>query len=49
MYNKILPNRAMLRNTIYEDYDPGVLRKILAFYIAGAKLDSTMERIESLA
>ena len=39
LFNKILPKRALLRNTKYEDYNPLVLRKILACWINGAKLD----------
>jgi large subunit ribosomal protein L37 len=38
MYNKIVPKRAMLRNTRYEDYDPDVFRQILTFYANGANL-----------
>ena len=38
MYQKILPKRAMLRNTKYEDYDPEVFKKFLAFYVNGAEL-----------
>ncbi|KAI0231495.1 39S ribosomal protein L37, mitochondrial [Lamellibrachia satsuma] len=38
MYKKILPNRTMLRNTKYEDYDPEVFRKMLALYVNGAHL-----------
>jgi large subunit ribosomal protein L37 len=49
MYNKILPKRAMLRNTKYEDYDPEVLQKILAFYVSGANIDSTVKRNQSMA
>ena len=36
MYNKILPKRAMLRNTQYEDYNPEVFQKMLAFYVNGS-------------
>ena len=46
MYNKILPRRAMLRNTQYEDYDPEVFEKILAFYIQGVNLSQTKEPVE---
>jgi len=35
MFNKILPKRAMLRNTDYEDYDPTVFEKLLAVYMNG--------------
>ena len=38
MYKKILPKRAMLRNTKYEDYDPEVFKKMLALYVNGARL-----------
>ena len=38
MYHKILPKRAMLRNSKYEDYDPEVFRTFLGFYINGADL-----------
>jgi len=39
MFQKILPSRAMLRNTKYQDYDPSVLRKLIAMYVHGAKLN----------
>jgi len=35
MYSKILPQRAMLRNTAYENYDPKVLDKLFAMYTYG--------------
>ena len=38
MYQRMEPKRAMLRNTQYQDYDPEVLRKLLAFYVNGADL-----------
>lgn len=39
LFNKILPQRAMLRNTKYEDYDPEVFKKFLALYINGGRLE----------
>ena len=39
MYKKILPKRAMLRNTKYEDYNPEVFQKFLAFYMNGINLN----------
>lgn len=38
LFNKILPKRAMLRNTKYEDYNPEVFKKFLALYLNGAQL-----------
>ena len=38
MYVKEEPKRAMLRNTLYVDYDPGVLQKLIAMYLYGADL-----------
>ena len=35
LYEKILPRRAMLRNTKYQNYDPSVLNKLLSMYAAG--------------
>jgi large subunit ribosomal protein L37 len=37
LFNKILPKRAMLRNTKYQDYDPEIFRKVAAMYLYGAK------------
>lgn len=37
LFNKIVPKRAMLRNTKYEDYDPQVFKKVAAMYLYGAK------------
>jgi large subunit ribosomal protein L37 len=37
MFNKIIPKRAMLRNTKYEDYDPAVFRQLVAFYTNGLR------------
>jgi large subunit ribosomal protein L37 len=45
LYNKIVPKRAMLRNTRYEDYDPDVFRQIVAFYTNGASLSSSDIRL----
>ena len=47
MYNKIVPRRAMLRNTRYEDYNPEVFKKMLAFYIQGANLNKAKESVEA--
>ena len=35
LYEKILPKRAMLRNTKYEDSDGHVLEKLLGLYATG--------------
>ena len=35
LYQKILPKRAMLRNTKYEDYNGEVLNKLLALHTTG--------------
>ncbi len=43
MFQRIVPKRAMLRNTRYEDYDPSVFQKFMAMYVNGAKLDSFVE------
>lgn len=37
LFNKIIPRRAMLRNTLYEDYDPNVFQKLLAMYVNGVQ------------
>jgi len=39
MFEKILPKRAMLRNTKYQNYDPAVLKKLMAMYVHGSKLN----------
>ncbi|XP_074653079.1 large ribosomal subunit protein mL37-like [Tubulanus polymorphus] len=39
LFHKILPRRAMLRNTIYEDFDPSVFRKFLAFFLNGLHIE----------
>lgn len=36
--NKIIPKRSMLRHTKYEDYNPEVISKVLAFYANGVDL-----------
>jgi large subunit ribosomal protein L37 len=49
LYNKIVPKRAMLRNTRYEDYDPDVFRQIVAFYTNGASLSDSSVRDSGVA
>ena len=49
LFNKILPKRAMLRNTKYEDYDPMVLQKIIAMYVNGGQLDADQKMQQSQA
>lgn len=46
LFNKIIPKRAMLRNTKYEDYDPEVFKKMVAMYTYGSQLTSWPGRIE---
>lgn len=48
LFKKILPERSMLRNTRYEDYDPDVFKKLLAVYLYGANLESNQESNISL-
>lgn len=43
LYKKIVPERAMLRNTKYEDYDPTVFQKILALYFNGANMENVSQ------
>jgi large subunit ribosomal protein L37 len=40
LFEKVIPKRAMLRNTKYEDYDPEILKKLLAVYLNGITLQS---------
>ncbi|ESO02640.1 hypothetical protein HELRODRAFT_161929 [Helobdella robusta] len=43
LFDKIIPKRAMLRHTKYENYSPEVLKKVIAMFINGAdiKIDMT--------
>jgi len=41
LFNRLLPKRAMLRNTRYLDYDPDVFRQLVAFYVNGFTLSDT--------
>ena len=49
LYDKVLPKRAMLRNTQYNDYDPAVFEKFMALYLTGSepKVD-IQERIDNV-
>jgi len=38
LFNRVVPKRAMLRNTRYLDYDADVFRQLVAFYVNGADL-----------
>lgn len=46
LYNKILPKRAMLRNTKYEDYDSEVLHKFIAMYLTDVNVDALNENLQ---
>ena len=49
LYERIEPKRAMLRNTIYRDYDPSVLDKLIATFLNGAVLGlANQQRIEGV-
>lgn len=48
LFNKILPKRAMLRNTKYEDYDPEVFAKILAFYLTDTDVNLVNENLRKI-
>jgi len=41
LFNRLVPKRAMLRNTRYLDYDPDVFRQLVAFYVNGVNLSDT--------
>ena len=45
MVEKIEPKRAMLRNTIYQNYDPAVFQKFLATVLNGAALVEAAPRL----
>ena len=45
LFNRVVPKRAMLRNTRYLDYDADVFRQIVAFYVNGLRL-SDSNRVE---
>jgi large subunit ribosomal protein L37 len=46
MYNKIIPRRSMLRNTRYEDYNPEVMKKLVATYMFSGKPASVAHHAE---
>ena len=48
LYRKILPKRAMLRNTAYEDYDGTVLERILGMYATGWDFGQGEEAVEAV-
>jgi len=48
LFNRVVPKRAMLRNTRYLDYDPALFRQLVAFYVNGAAL-SDVDRVSSTA
>jgi len=41
LFNRLMPMRAMLRNTRYLDYDADVFRQIVAFYVNGLSLSDS--------
>jgi len=41
MFNRLVPKRAMLRNTRYLDYDPDVFCQLISFYVNGLALTDT--------
>jgi len=41
LFYRLVPKRAMLRNTRYLDYDSDVFRQLVAFYVNGLKLSGT--------
>ena len=50
LFNRIVPKRAMLRNTRYLDYDPDVFSQLVAFYVNGLNLhDSDRAELHSAA
>jgi len=45
LFNRLVPKRAMLRNTQYLDYDANVFRQLVAFYTNGLQL-SDSDRVQ---
>jgi len=41
LFSRVVPKRAMLRNTQYLDYDPDVFSQLVAFYVNGLGLTDT--------
>jgi len=41
LFYRLMPKRAMLRNTRYLDYDSDVFRQLVAFYVNSLKLSGT--------
>ena len=46
LYERIEPKRAMLRNTMYHNYDPEVYEKFVAMHLTGIELSYTWKDIE---
>ena len=44
LYSKLIPKRAMLRNTRYLDYDPEVLDQLMTVYMMDVDLDTPVQR-----
>jgi len=45
LFNRLMPKRAMLRNTRYLDYDPDVFRQLVSFYVNGVTL-TDVDRVD---
>jgi len=48
LFYRLMPRRAMLRNTRYLDYDASVFQQVVAFYVNGLKLTDA-DRVETAA